>query len=60
MKLDKQTVGIIAAILAALGMGGEQRMAIDRLGSDVTDIRERVARIEATLEADRRVVAIEP
>lgn len=54
MKLDKQTLAIIIAA-AGIGAGGaEMRTAVAKLASDVTDVRERVARIEATLELGAR------
>lgn len=60
MELNKQTVAAIITIVGALGLGGEMRTAVAKLAGDVTDIRERVARIEATLDASRAVGMAEP
>jgi hypothetical protein len=54
VKLDKQSAAWVLALVGAIAAGGELRSAVGDLQKTVTDVRERVARIEATLEAAQR------
>jgi hypothetical protein len=62
IKFDKATVAVIASVIAAALGGGNMlggSEAASQLQRDVSDIRERVVRVETLLESQRRSAALE-
>lgn len=56
MKLDKPTIALIASLIAAATGGGNMiggSTALDELRKDVTECRERLARVETMLQQQR-------
>lgn len=48
-KLDKNTTTIVLALIAAVGAGGEQRLAVSRLESKVDALAQDVAEMQREL-----------